>query len=111
MKFVLLVSLLSLALNANAENKYMKLDKEIGGWITISTEPCEVPKFKDEFPLKAILENGSGETRRGCWYKSEEHWNDKFKSQVLIKEEIILPSGNELYPVGSFAQYYFEDTK
>ena len=111
MKFALLVGLLSLALSANAENKYMKIDKSIGGHITIMTEPCEIPIWKNEFPLKAILENGTGEIRRACWARSEAHWNDKFKPLVLIKEEITLEDGRVVYLTGSFAQSYFVDVK
>lgn len=110
MKYTLALLLL-VSTSALAESKHMKLDSSIGGYLTIMDEPCEIEAVKNDYPFKVIIENGSGETRRACWNNAEQHWNDRFESNVIIKEEIPVEDGNVIFLTGSFVRYYFKDTK
>jgi hypothetical protein len=110
-KYVLLAFVL-LSFNANAEEKYMKLDSEVGGgYLTLQESECEIVVGKKDYQYKAVIEIGSGETRQACWKRSEAHWNDHFESRVLVLEEMVLEDGKLFYPQHSFGQYYFTPTK
>lgn len=98
----------------NDNRLYMKLDKEIGGYITLETERCDIESKKGEYSYKAIIENGFGGTRRACWYRAEPPERNLFPLVLIVEEMIVLDKdGKEqtFYNVGSFAQYYFKPTK
>lgn len=95
--------------SCQAEEKYMKLDPEIGGYITITTQPCEIEAKKDEYSYKAIIQVGTGDSRRGCWYRAEPP-HKGLVPMVLIVEEMEY-DGKIIYNIGSFGQYYFKATK
>jgi hypothetical protein len=114
MKKLILFAFVLLSFNANAaDEKYMKLDETVGGgyFTIIADAPCEIEIFLNDYPLKGVIDDGHGGTRRACWKRVENHWNDRFESMVIAKEEIVFEDGSVFYPTHSFAQYYFRPEK
>lgn len=95
---------------------YMKLDADVGGYLTIySDEFCQIDNdsVKRDFPHKALIENGQGQVRQGCWgtfAPPDEHHVEL----VVVVEEMLINVDNQprvMYNVGSFAKYYFVPNK
>lgn len=91
---------------------YMKLDSSIGGYLTITDEPCEILKVRDPYQFKAKIETNYG-TRRACWntHVIPPEMQGKIIPMVHVVEEEVLPDDTRLYYEGVIARYYFKPTK
>lgn len=115
LKFLIGLVFASVLTTAFADNAiigdklYMKLDSEIGGYITLETVKCEIESKKQEYSYKAVIENGKGDTRRACWYRAEPPDSNHIPLVIVLEE--ITYQGKVGYNIGSFGQYYFKPTK
>lgn len=93
---------------------YMKIDDSIGGYLTLTLEPCEIPKVKNPYEFKAKIETKFG-TRRACWNTQiiTPEMEGKMIPFVQVAEEELLgdPDDTRLYHISSIARYYFKPTK
>lgn len=93
----------------NSDKLYMKLDPELGGYVVLHTERCEIESQMEEYSYKASIEINGGLVRRACWYRAQPP-RPNLKPLVLIVEEVVF-EGKTGYNIGSFAQYYFKPTR
>ena len=109
---ILLVASTSALSEQAPENMYMKLDKSIGGYLTLTLEPCEISKVKDPYEFKAIIDSNMG-SRRACWNTHEitPEMEGKVIPMVHVVEEDILEDNTRLYYIHTIARYYFKPSK
>ena len=91
---------------------YMKLDYGIGGYLTLTLEPCEVQKISNPYVYKAKIETKLG-TRRACWntHVVTPEMEGKITPMVHVVEEDVLDDDTRLYYIHTIARYYFKDKK
>ena len=104
----LLLSTIAFTVNADEtiHPKAMVMTLEGGGSLTLLLDECEITEKKDQYPNKAVFNDGKNETRRACWYMPKPFKNRE--PRVIILEEIADKDlGRPFYVIGSVAQYYF----
>lgn len=112
MKKLLLAALLLAASTSYADEKYMKLDSELDGYLVITDQQCDIQKVATAYEYKAYIESKYG-IRRACWTTPTlpPELMEKITPAVNIIEEVALEDGTFLYYQGVIARYYFTNKK
>lgn len=117
MKKLLLMSLLVSGLAQADEvleqtELYMALHPSIGGYTTLTEEPCDIAKVASQYVFKAKIETNLG-TRRACWNTPiiPTEQLGKVLPMVHIVEEEVLEDETYLYHISLISRNYFKRTK